>query len=133
MATGSENAPPAGARTDGAGRPFYDRQAAELKALIKDRDKLAALLATTENSIYDKETEYLEDTPNGNIVVGFDQYTKGTSAATGARRRGGVNDAHRIFSNSSVSYKSAAVSWNMGKGGEEKKGERSRLIIWWVL
>jgi len=118
MVTTNENAPPAGT---GAGRPFYDRQAAELKLLLKQRAQLEAQVASLDDRIYDKETEYLEDTPHGNIIVGFDAYTKGTGAATGGRRRGVVNETHRIFSNSSASYKNNAVSWERGRGrGEER-------------
>lgn len=55
-----------------------------------------------------KETEYLESTPAGNIIVGFDNYTKGTSAAAAQRRKSGLTDQNRVFSRSSVSYNAAA-------------------------
>lgn len=60
--------------------------------------------AAEEDSIYQKETEYLETTPAGNIVVGFDNYTKGTGNAAAARRKTGLTETNRVFSRSSVSY-----------------------------
>ncbi len=59
--------------------------------------------AAHDESIYTKETDYLESTPNGNIITGFDNYTKGTGGAAG-RRKTGLNEANRVFSRSSVSY-----------------------------
>lgn len=76
MATGTENSAPVGAAAPG--RPFYDREALELAQMLKQREKIASTLATIEDKIYEKETDYLEDTPNGNIVMGFEGYTKGT-------------------------------------------------------
>lgn len=50
--------------------------------------------------MYKFETSYLEDTQNGNIVRGFDNYIKGTVA----RRRAAIGDADRVFSMSSWTY-----------------------------
>lgn len=44
---------------------------------------------------------YLDDTPNGNIVKGFDNYIK-TSSGGGGRRRANFSDGDRIFSLSSM-------------------------------
>lgn len=58
-----------------------------------------------EERIEQKETEYLESTPAGNILTGFDNYTKGTTQAAAAqRRKAGPLDQHRVFSRSSISY-----------------------------
>ena len=67
-----------------------------------------------EDQIFRQESSYLEDTPAGNIIKGFDNYVKGTSTApsasaatnpgTATRRKGQVLDADRLFSKSSVSY-----------------------------
>ena len=59
----------------------------------------------------------MEETVAGNIIKGFDNYIKGSTAAGGAsatgggggggtstRRKGQVMDADRIFSRSSVSF-----------------------------
>lgn len=56
--------------------------------------------AQYEENIAKCEIAYLEDTQNGNIVKGFDNYIKGTAA----RRRTNISDADRIFSLSSYSY-----------------------------
>lgn len=61
--------------------------------------------------IYDKETEYLENTPSGNVIIGFDNYTKGTTGAAAQRRKMGLTDANRVFSRSSISYNPNAVGY----------------------
>lgn len=62
--------------------------------------------------IYKNETEYLEDTPAGNIIVGFEGYTKGSSgaAAGGGRRKGNVVEGNRVFSRCSVTFGPPGVS-----------------------
>jgi chromatin modification-related protein EAF6 len=65
--------------------------------------------AAEEELIYEKETEYLENTPSGNIIIGFDNYTKGTTGAAAQRRKTGLTDANRVFSRSSISYNPNAV------------------------
>lgn len=61
--------------------------------------------------IESKETAYLDSTPAGNIMTGFDNYTKGTTQAAAAqRRKTGPLDQHRVFSRSSISYNPNAVS-----------------------
>lgn len=63
------------------------------------------------------ETRYLEETTAGNIIKGFDNYIKGTTATgtattggTSSRRRAGISDQDRIFSRSSVSVSRAPES-----------------------
>lgn len=64
----------------------------------------------SEDDIYQKETEYLESTPHGNIITGFDSYTKGAGTTAAAqRRRMGLTDQNRVFSRSSVSYNPNSV------------------------
>lgn len=56
-----------------------------------------------DDTIYKKEGEYLEDTPHGNILTGFENYIKGvTSNAVTGRRKQGVSENDRVFSKSSV-------------------------------
>ena len=57
-----------------------------------------------EQSIFQKETEYLENTPLGNIITGFDGYIKGGTSAAAQRKRTGLIDQNRVFSRSSISY-----------------------------
>lgn len=112
----AENAPPAstavGANGDVPGQPFYDKARAHLKDLLQKKRLLERSLAQQEESIYKKETDYLEDTPSGNIITGFEAYTKGSgSSAPGQRRRAAVQESNRVFSRSSISYNVNAVSW----------------------
>jgi chromatin modification-related protein EAF6 len=69
-----------------------------------------------DDAIYKKETEYLEDTPYGNILIGFDNYIKGSSSAApgGGRRKAGVDDTNRVFSRSSVRYNDITVGVSLG-------------------
>ncbi|KAK0657204.1 histone acetyltransferase subunit NuA4-domain-containing protein [Cercophora newfieldiana] len=101
-----QNNPPksAGAGDAAAGIPFYEKQRQHLKELIARKRALEKRLAAQEESIYNKETEYLDNTPAGNIITGFDNYTKGTGTAAAARRKTGLTEANRVFSRSSISY-----------------------------
>lgn len=66
--------------------------------------------AQTEAIIAQKETQYLESTPNGNIVTGFDNYIKGGSSGAASRKKPVSSEQNRLFANSSVSYKVSDVS-----------------------
>ena len=127
---GPAKAGTAGDTAAAAGIPFYEKRRQELKELIARKRALEKRLvcfpfafplqnrgtdnrpppkpqAAEEDSIYQKETEYLETTPAGNIVVGFDNYAKGTgssTAAAAARRKTGLTEQNRVFSRSSISY-----------------------------
>ncbi|RFU32002.1 hypothetical protein B7463_g4301, partial [Scytalidium lignicola] len=102
----AENVPPASANGDVPGQPFYEKTRQHLKELLHKRRLLERSLTAQEEAIYKKETEYLEETPNGNIITGFESYTKGTSstAPNGSRRKGGIGEGNRVFSRSSISY-----------------------------
>lgn len=58
------------------------------------------------------ETAYLEEASAGNIIKGFDSYIKNSTSSsvggggtgTSSRRKGGISDADRVFSRSSVSF-----------------------------
>ena len=111
----AENIPPASAATgtngDVPGQPFYDKARAHLKDLIAKKKAIEASLFRQEEAIHKKETDYLDDTPSGNIIIGFDAYTKGSGSSLQAgRKRFGVAEANRVFSRSSISYNANAVS-----------------------
>ncbi|KAK7748480.1 hypothetical protein SLS62_008520 [Diatrype stigma] len=100
---------PGGARPDHhhvspADLQTYQQERASLKAMLAKRTSLKKKLAEIETSIANHETEYLEGTPSGNIITGFDNYTKGTTSAAAQRRRTGLIDQNRVFSRSSISY-----------------------------
>ena len=106
-----ENSAPTPAPTGEApGQPYYERERQRLKALLAKRQTLERNLQMTEEAIYKKETEYLEETPQGNIITGFDAYTKGSSVAPGGgRRRGQAQDMNRVFTRSSISFRGDSV------------------------
>ncbi|KAI1118878.1 NuA4-domain-containing protein [Nemania sp. NC0429] len=105
----SENVQPtssgAGAHGDQPGIAHYEKQRQYLKELIQSQKLFERQLVAQEQSILQKETEYLESTPYGNIITGFDGYIKGSSTnATSQRKRTGPIDQNRIFSRSSISH-----------------------------
>lgn len=109
----AENVPPAGASSSGdvPGQPYYEKTRKHLVELLRRKAMLTNSLANLEDQIYKKETEYLEETPSGNIITGFENYTKGTSSGVGGgRKRGNAVDGNRVFSKSSISYNANAVS-----------------------
>jgi chromatin modification-related protein EAF6 len=96
---------------DVPGRPFYETERTKLKRLLHQKRELERQLQITEETIYKKEYDYLEDTPQGNIITGFDGYTKGsTGTQAGGRRRGPMVDMNRVFTRSSITYRTDLVS-----------------------
>ncbi|KAF7949850.1 uncharacterized protein EAE97_003359 [Botrytis byssoidea] len=94
-----------------AGLPYYDETRRKLKQLLEQKKNLERVLALSEEAIFRKETEYLDETPQGNIITGFDGYAKGASvggvgrgAGTG-RKSTAVGGTDRPFSGSSHSWK----------------------------
>ncbi|CAK7275190.1 hypothetical protein SEPCBS119000_006569 [Sporothrix epigloea] len=95
---------------DTPGIPYYDKSRQHLKELIQKRKTLERQLHAREEAIAQKETEYLENTANGNIITGFDNYVKGITGAAAQRRKTGATDANRLFTGSSISYNAASAS-----------------------
>ncbi|KAI1490684.1 histone acetyltransferase subunit NuA4-domain-containing protein [Biscogniauxia mediterranea] len=100
----TENVQPAAASADQPGLAHYESQRQHLKELLHSRKVIERQLALQEQSIFQKETEYLENTPLGNIITGFDGYIKGGTSAAAQRKRTGLIDQNRVFSRSSISY-----------------------------
>ncbi|TFA98571.1 Chromatin modification-related protein eaf6, partial [Trichoderma ghanense] len=83
----------------------YKKAQARVRDLVDRRRQLERRLAAMEESIMQKESAYLDSTPNGNIITGFDNYMKGTSGAAAQRRKTGPPEQNRVFSRSSISYR----------------------------
>ncbi|KAI5786458.1 histone acetyltransferase subunit NuA4-domain-containing protein [Peziza echinospora] len=86
-----------GSTTD-KGMPYYDKIRKDLREMLQRKKVLDRNLSVLEDQIAKLESSYLEDTPNGNIIRGFDNYIKGTAA----RRRNAISDSDRVFSLSSA-------------------------------
>lgn len=97
------------------GRPYYEKLRRDLKQILDKKRELDRTMSTLETTIARLESSYLEETSAaGNIIKGFDNYIKASTAASNAtmsasagtatRRKGGVSDQDRIFSRSSVSW-----------------------------
>jgi len=105
----SENVQPSSGGAGGtgaesqAGRPYYEKCRQELKEMLAKQETLRVRLAQTNEEVYQRETEYLDNTPNGNILAGFDNYLKG-GGSEAKRRKAGAMEALRVFSQSSLSY-----------------------------
>ncbi|KAG6001217.1 hypothetical protein E4U43_001386 [Claviceps pusilla] len=85
----------------------YKETQARVRDLIEKRRAFDKRLNQVEESIISKEAAYLESTPSGNIITGFDNYMKGTTGAAAQRRKSGPIDQNRVFSKSSISYRPA--------------------------
>ncbi|CEJ90749.1 Putative Histone acetyltransferase subunit NuA4 [[Torrubiella] hemipterigena] len=83
----------------------YKKSQARVRDLVDKRRQLERRLNSVEEGIIQKESAYLENTPSGNIITGFDNYMKGISGAGAQRRKTGPMEQNRVFSRSSVSYR----------------------------
>lgn len=83
----------------------YKKAQARVRDLVEKRRLLERRLTQVEDGIAQKESAYLESTPAGNIITGFDNYMKGTSGAAAQRRKAGPMEQNRVFSRSSISYR----------------------------
>lgn len=111
----SQQATPASATSTAGPAPtmqMYKEEQAKLKNMIDRRNQLARRLAALEGDIETKEAAYLEATPYGNIISGFDNYIKGTTGAQ--RRKQGTTEQNRVFSRSSISYRPGSEATTPG-------------------
>ncbi|KAI4136032.1 MAG: hypothetical protein LQ347_000151 [Umbilicaria vellea] len=113
----AENVAPAASADSTRGIPYYEKLKRDLRETLKRKIVLDKSLASLEENIYRFEASYLEETGAGNIIKGFDNYIKGSSATGGAsggaatggggtstRRKGQVMEVDRVFSRSSASF-----------------------------
>ena len=75
--------------------------------ILKKQDLDARLLAL-EESIYDKETDYFNESTYGNIVKGFDNFAKSLSGSSSKKKMVYTEDDH-IFSMSSATFVKALM------------------------
>ncbi|TDZ73163.1 putative dipeptidyl-peptidase 5 [Colletotrichum trifolii] len=92
---------------------MYKDEQLRLRQMLDKRAAISRRLANIESEIEQKETSYLESTPNGNIIAGFDNYIKGTGAAA-QRRKAGATEQNRVFSRSSLSYRPGSEATTPG-------------------
>lgn len=83
----------------------YKKSQARVRELVEKRRQLERRLNQVEDSIATKETMYLDSTPAGNIITGFDNYMKGATSGASSRRKPAAAEANRVFSRSSISYR----------------------------
>ena len=109
----TENATPIVNSDDATrGIPYYERLKKTLKTSIKQKQDLEETLAKIEQSIWNKEGSYLDETIAGNIMKGFDNYIKASGAqgisttggGTSSRKKATVGEQDRLFSRSSVGF-----------------------------
>ncbi|MCJ1409200.1 hypothetical protein MMC19_003278 [Ptychographa xylographoides] len=113
----AENIPPGGqaANVDATrGVPYYEKLKRDLRETLQKKRLLDKNMASLEEQIYRFEATYLEETSAGNIIKGFDNYIKGSSATgtisgttgggTATRRKGTIMEHDRVFSRSSIGF-----------------------------
>ncbi|GEQ67666.1 hypothetical protein JCM33374_g1331 [Metschnikowia sp. JCM 33374] len=81
----------------------YTKLKNDLTRSILKKKEIDAKLAELEESIYEKETEYFNDSTYGNIVKGFDNFAKGSSGGSNKRKLV-ITDEDHIFSMSSATF-----------------------------
>ncbi|KAI6780195.1 histone H4 acetyltransferase [Emericellopsis cladophorae] len=99
------NAVPAAAEDSPATMAEYKKCLQRVREMTERRRRTERQLQQIEEAIAQKEAMYLESTPSGNIITGFDNYMKGQSGAAAQRRKTGPMEQNRVFSRSSISYK----------------------------
>lgn len=82
----------------------YAETKAKLTQQILKKQQLATKLNQLEDSIYEKESEYFNESTYGNIVKGFDSFSKTTGGGGSNKRRFQYTDDDHIFSLSSINY-----------------------------
>lgn len=92
---------------------------------ILKKQELTRKLTTLEDSIYQKEIDYFEESPLGNIVKGFENFSK-TGGGGGANKRKIVySEDDHIFSLSSVNY----IKSLMKRQGHTSNGGLQKTIL----
>lgn len=74
----------------------------QLKILKQQQAQLNQWLVQVNNKLYEIETQYLDDTPLGNIIRGWD--IDGKTAPPSYRSKNNIDDRERMFSFSSLAF-----------------------------
>lgn len=88
----------------------------KLTQLILKKQALEASLNQLEESIYEKESDYFNESVHGNIVKGFENFTKSSSSSN--KKRMVYSEDDHIFSLSSGTYVKTLMR-NMGTNPKE--------------
>ncbi|CAI5757404.1 unnamed protein product [Candida verbasci] len=87
----------------------YNELTRKIRDQIIKKNELIDKLNNLEDKIYQKENEYFEESVIGNIIKGFENFSKSSGSTTGgsiinSKRRVTYTDDDHIFSLSSVKY-----------------------------
>ncbi|KAM9900480.1 hypothetical protein OXX79_005122 [Metschnikowia pulcherrima] len=81
----------------------YTKLKNDLTRSILRKKEIDSKLAELEDTIYEKETDYFNESTYGNIVKGFDNFAKNSSGGSNKRRLV-ITDEDHIFSMSSATF-----------------------------
>ena len=81
----------------------YTKLKNDLTRLILRKKEIDSKLAELEDTIYEKETDYFNESTYGNIVKGFDNFAKNSSGGSNKRRLV-ITDEDHIFSMSLATF-----------------------------
>ncbi|KAM9898660.1 hypothetical protein OXX69_009783 [Metschnikowia pulcherrima] len=81
----------------------YTKLKNDLTRSILRKKEIDSKLGELEDTIYEKETDYFNESTYGNIVKGFDNFAKNSSGGSNKRRLV-ITDEDHIFSMSSATF-----------------------------
>lgn len=99
----SKEKAPGGPSAEAPSVERYTQLKRQLTEQILKKQELDAKLLALEDSIYDKENDYFNESTYGSIVKGFENFTKTNTGGSNKKRIVHTDDDH-IFSLSSANY-----------------------------
>ena len=91
----------------------------KLTQLILKKQALEASLNQLEESIYEKESDYFNESVHGNIVKGFENFTKSSSSS---------NKKRMVYSEDDHKTPQSRLRWTWRRAGN---GKHERMMIRW--
>ncbi|ODV80969.1 NuA4-domain-containing protein [Suhomyces tanzawaensis NRRL Y-17324] len=82
----------------------YTKVKNQLTQQILKKQELSSKLTQLEDSIYEKESDYFNESAYGNIVKGFENFSKTSGGGSSNKKRFQYSAEDHIFSLSSVNY-----------------------------